>query len=134
MLEIKCILRSLEPPVNRKAEITRRVLDLLPEQDRVPFEVAMNTWWRNLRNKGGLSLTDLGLRVFKEQAELECHEFVIPRDQPISQGSLLRLDRGQQWPYHLDKKRRITFFGSREAMMMALYGNFSNYVHRLPGS
>ena len=120
--------------MNRKAEITRKVLDLLQPQHQVPFDIAMTTWWRNLRTQGGLALTDLGLKVFRDQAELECHEFVIPKDQPISQGTLLRLERGHEWPYHLDQKRRITFFGSREAMMMALYGNFSNYVHRLPGS
>ncbi len=119
--------------MNRKAEITRRVLALLPDADRPQFETAMNAWWRNLRTQGGLALTDQGLRVFKDQALLECHEFAIPRDQPISQGMLLRLDRGHEWPYHMDKKRRITFFGSREAMMMALYGNFGHYVDRLPG-
>lgn len=118
--------------MNRKAEITQRILDLLEPQHRVDFDTAMQTWWRNLRPQGGLALTDQGLKVFRDQAEIECHEFAIPKNQPISQGMLLRLDRGQEWPYHMDRRRRITFFGSREAMMMALYGDFGHYVARLP--
>ena len=118
--------------MNRKAEITKRILPLLPEQHQVKYETAMRTWWRNIREQGGLALTDQGMYVFRDLAELECHVFDIPRNQPISRGMLLRLDRGQEWPYHIDRKHRITFFGSKEAMMMALYGDFTSYVDKLP--
>jgi hypothetical protein len=118
--------------VNRKAEITRRILALLDQQHCPDFDSAMQAWWRNIRAQGGLALTDQGLKVLRDHAQLECHEFAIPKNQPISQGMLLGLDRGQQWPYHIDRRRRITFFGSREAMMMALYGDFAKYVQRLP--
>lgn len=120
--------------MNRKAEISKKILEILPEQHHVSMDSALNTWWRNIRPQGGLALTDRGLVVFRDLAEIECHEFVIPKDQLISQGMLLRLDRGQEWPYHLDRKRRITFFGSREAMMMALYGDFARYVEKLSKS
>jgi hypothetical protein len=120
--------------VNRKADITKKILELLPEQHRVSLDTAMHTWWRNIRPRGGLALTDRGLVIFQDLAEIECHEFVIPKDQMISQGMLLRLDRGQEWPYHLDRRRRITFFGSKEAMMMALYGDLGRYVDGLPKS
>ncbi len=120
--------------MNRKSEITQKILELLPDQHRVSLDTAMHTWWRNIRPQGGLALTERGLVIFKDLAEIECHEFVIPKDQMINQGMLLRLDRGQEWPYHLDRKRRITFFGSKEAMMMALFGNFNNYVDHLPKS
>jgi len=120
--------------VNRKSEITKKILELLPDSQRCSFDTAMQTWWRNLRTQGGLALTDQGLHVFRDLAELECHEFEIPRKQQISRGALLRLDRGHTWPYHIDRKNRITFFGSKEAMMMALFGNFNNYVDHLPKS
>jgi hypothetical protein len=49
---------------------------------------------------------------------------------------ILDLDRKLEWPYYLDfnarkKRRRIIFFGSREAMMAAMYGDLEPWLASL---
>jgi hypothetical protein len=54
----------------------------------------------------------------------------------VTKKIILDLDRKMEWPYYLDfnvrkKRRRIVFFGSREAMMAAMYGDLEKWLASL---
>ena len=115
----------------RRAEITRRVLEVIPVEHQIPFETAMLSWWQNLRTEGGLRLTDAGLAAFRDHADLECYTHELPTKQPLTKLMLLKLDRSITMPYYIGPRRTIVFFGSREAMMAALYGDLAKYIQNL---
>ena len=59
-----------------------------------------------------------------------------PSRSPMTKKVILDLDRKLIWPYYLDfnarkKRRRIVFFGSREAMMAAMYGDLERWLASL---
>jgi hypothetical protein len=59
-----------------------------------------------------------------------------PSRSPMTKKIILDLDRKLAWPYYLDfnarkKRRRIIFFGSREAMMAAMYGDLEQWLASL---
>jgi hypothetical protein len=115
----------------RRAEITQRVLEVIPAEHQISFETAMLHWWQNLRAEGGLRLTDAGVIAFRDHAELECYTHELPTKQPLTKLMLLKLDRSITMPYYIGPKRTIVFFGSREAMMAALYGDLAKYIQNL---
>lgn len=115
----------------RRAKITQRILEVIPAENQIPFEIAMLSWWQNLRAEGGLRLTDAGLTALRDHADLECYTHELPTKQPLTKLMLLKLDRSITMPYYIGPKRTIVFFGSREAMMAALYGDLAKYIQNL---
>jgi len=115
----------------RRAEITQRVLEVIPAEYQISFETAMLHWWQNLRAEGGLRLTDTGLIAFRDHAELECYTHELPTKQPLTKLMLLKLDRSITMPYYIGPKRTIVFFGSREAMMATLHGDIRRWLELL---
>ena len=121
---------------NRKLEIVARLINEIPEQHRESVDQAMVTWWANIRPEGGLRLTRHGYDVLKNLLEMESWEFSIedPRN-TLTKGVILDMDHKLSWPYFIDtKKKRIIFFGSREALMATMYGDLrawlDNHVSR----
>ena len=43
-----------------KRQLTEEILKTIPEESRPTIEMASKKWWVNLRDAGGLRLTDLG--------------------------------------------------------------------------
>ena len=115
----------------RRAEITRKVLAVIPAEHQISFDNAMLYWWQNLRADGGLRLTDSGVVASRDHAELECYTHELPTKQPLTKLMLLKLDRSITMPYYIGPQRTIVFFGSREAMMAALYGDLAKYIQNL---
>ena len=62
--------------VTNKEEITRKILPLIDSTEISDFDYAMKTWWVNIRNTGGLCLTALGDKVFR-QAKIECYDLIL---------------------------------------------------------
>lgn len=61
---------------------------------------------------------------------MESWEFSIenPRN-TLTKGVILDMDHKLSWPYFIDtKKKRIVFFGSREALMANLYGDLRAWL------
>jgi hypothetical protein len=112
-----------------KHKLTKRLIELLPEDHRLSIEEAMILWYTNIRNNGGFRLTKNGYQIMKilglEFWAVPLNDIKITMDKNL----LLALDRKLTYPYFIDyKKKEIIFYSSREAMMATLYGNISNWL------
>jgi hypothetical protein len=127
-------------PNRKKFDIVQRLLVDIPDALREPEDRAMITWWANIRRDGGLRLTHHGYEIMHDVLKLESwvldlsdgNDTRSSRSQ-ITKKIVLDLDRKLEWPYYIDfnarkKRRRIVFFGSREAMMAAMYGDLESWL------
>jgi hypothetical protein len=116
-----------------KHKLTKRLIELLPEDHRLSIEEAMILWYTNIRNNGGFRLTQNGLQVMKilglESWSVPLTDIKITMDKNL----LLALDRKLTWPYFIDyKKKEIIFYSSREAVMATMYGSIKNWLDNMP--
>ena len=115
-----------------KRKLTEELIKLLPEEQRISVASAVPSWWYNLRRNGGMRLTNLGYQVFVDDLELEHYSYSIDNPLLFNQQTVLNLDRKMQMPYYIESKKgipkRIVFFGSREAVMINLYGNLEQFL------
>ena len=74
-----------------KQELTRKLIDQLPGEDRPDFETAYTAWWQDWRHDTGLRLTTEG-RDLLDFLEYESHQFEIPNIIAIIPRNLLILD------------------------------------------
>ena len=119
----------------RKLEIVQGLMPRIPMEYQQSTESAMKTWWVNIRRDGGMRLTDLGYEVMHDLLRLESWELdLASHDRQIfTKRLILDLDRKLEWPYYIEvsvkrKRRRIVFFGSREAMMATMYGDLEKWL------
>lgn len=115
-----------------KHKLTNELVKQLPESCAVTAETAKNTWWFNLRKNGGMRLTSTGFQTLAKDLELEHYEYSIDDPMVFNQQIILKLDRKMQMPYYIHAvkgvPRKIVFFGSREAVMVNLYGNLQQFL------
>jgi hypothetical protein len=123
---------------SRKLEIIQRLMPQVPMEYQQSLDNAMKTWWANIRRDGGMRLTDLGYEMMHDVLKLESWGLDLSdRERVIFTKQLvLDLDRKLEWPYYIDvsvkrKRRRIVFFGSREAMMATMYGDLEQWLASL---
>jgi hypothetical protein len=119
--------------VNR-AKLTQSIYDQLPasQRDQVTLAAANELWWQDLRDDGGLRLSQHGYHVF-EELKIEKYVFSVAANTPASPAQLIALSRHVTCPYFLrmGKTPSITLFGSREATMYALYGDIKRFVQAI---
>ena len=120
---------------DRKLEIVQRLMPQVPMEHQQSIESAMQTWWANIRRDGGMRLTDLGYEIMHDVLRLESWELDLQHQDRVifTKRLILDLDQKLQWPYFIEikmkkKKRRIVFFGSREAMMATMYGDLERWL------
>ena len=120
---------------NRKLDIVLGLQEHLPLDQRQSWDQAMTTWWINIRPEGGMRLTRHGYNMLHGVLGLESWEMELgDKDgNAMTKRLILALDQKMQWPYYLDidarkKRRRIIFFGSREAMMATMYGDLQRWL------
>ena len=115
-----------------KKKLTEELVKLIPEEDRTNLSSTMHAWWFNIRRNGGMRLTTIGYQTFTEDLDLEHYSYPIDNPMLFNQQTILKLDRKMQMPYYIDvvKKipKRIVFFGSKEAVMVNLYGNLQQFL------
>ena len=115
-----------------KRKLTKELIALLPEEQRISLESAIPSWWFNLRRNGGMRLTGLGYQAFSEDLELEHYSYEIDNPLLFNQQTILKLDRKMQMPYYIHAvkgvPKKIIFFGSKEAVMINLYGNLQQFL------
>ena len=116
-----------------KHKLTKRLIELLPEDHRLSVEEAMILWYTNIRNNGGFRLTQYGLLAMKilglESWSVPLNDIKITLDKNL----LRALDRKLTWPYFIDyKKKEIVFYSSREAVMATMYGSIKNWLDNMP--
>ena len=114
-----------------KLAITRALVAQLPESFAEPVEIAVRTWWANIRKNGGLRLTEHGFYVFSRVLDLAHYDLDI-HPGPGTRRTILSLDRKLQSPYYIRVEKRIPveicMFGSREAVVAQLYGNLEKFL------
>ena len=116
-----------------KSKLTKRLIELLPEDHRITLDEAMLHWYTNIRNNGGFRLTVFGYQAMKilglESWSVELTDIKITMDKTM----LLDLDRKLTYPYFIDyKKKTIIFYSSKEAMMATMYGSIKNWLDQMP--
>lgn len=117
-----------------KAEIVRILLPLVPDTEINDFDYAMKTWWKNIRNTGGLGLTLYGDTVFKKIG-LESYDFDLGQNSYFGGiGTLIMLDKYMPCPYSFrlhDRKKHMRIYDGRVATMIMLTGDVFEYVDRI---
>ena len=115
-----------------KRKLTEELIKQLDPDSSITVKQAMHTWWFNIRKNGGMRLTGPGYTVFTQNLELTCYEFAIPDPLQFNQHVILDLDKKMQMPYYISATKgipkKIVFFGSREAVMVNLYGNLQQFL------
>ena len=115
-----------------KRKLTEELIALLEQGDCVDLKSAMTTWWFNIRRNGGMRLTSTGYSALIEDLDLEHYSYNIDDPQTFNKQLMLTLDRKMQMPYYIQAvkgiPKQIIFFGSKEAVMVNLYGNLSQFL------
>ena len=116
-----------------KSKLTKRLVELLPEDHRISLEEAMLHWYTNIRNNGGFRLTVFGYQAMKilglDSWSVKLTDIKITMDKSL----LLALDRKLTYPYFIDyKKKEIIFYSSKEAMMATMYSSIKNWLYNMP--
>lgn len=95
-------------------------------------DTALRTWWANIRESGGLRLTEAGYLVF-DSLDIERWEFEVAPRTFVVPSNLLILDKKLTCPYYikLGRKSQLIMFGSREATTLALYGDIEKFINNL---
>jgi len=115
-----------------KKKLTQQLIDMLPDDQTLSLSDAMSLWWFNLRKNGGMRLTVTGYHAFVKILELENYEYQITDPMLFNQHTMLDLDRKMQMPYYIYATKgipkKLVLFGSREAVMLNLYGNLKQFL------
>jgi hypothetical protein len=118
--------------VRNKQRLTEELIKQLDPGSGITVKQAMRTWWFNIRKNGGMRLTGPGYTVFVEQLDLARYEWPIQDPLAFNQHMILDLDRKMQMPYYIHAvkgiPKQIIFFGSKEAVMINLYGNLQQFL------
>ena len=115
---------------NRKLELVKVLLPLLPEEWQQPEHQALISWWYNIRDSGGLRLTEHGYNIMHNVLEIESWSVALDDSKKLfPKKLLLAMDRKLQWPYYINYSvKKVIFFSSREALMANLYGDLSGWL------
>lgn len=113
-----------------KQQYTEKLLDALPQEERVSLDQACKIWWTDFRDDGGMRLTQQGYDAFTIAWDLETYIFKIPPGLPARPGQLLTLKKKLNCPYFikLGKKPELVLFDSKQATMLALYGDLEKFL------
>jgi hypothetical protein len=111
-----------------KIKLTQQLLSALPPDNQISFDDAYNSWWHTKKPNSGLRLTKEGYQVFCN--DLKITEYVFESTKPFKLKDLLLLDQRLTSPYWLGGKKNISisFFGSKEAMLIQLYGDLEKFL------
>lgn len=114
-----------------KLKLTETLVALLPDAYKLSVAEARASWWYNLRNQGGLRLTQEGFETFVNVLDLEHHRVDL-NPQKFDKRLLLALDKKLQFPYfiHTEKRmaRSLSLFSSREAVLANLYNDLKKFL------
>jgi hypothetical protein len=118
--------------VRDKKRLTEELVKQLDPELGVTVKQAMHTWWFNIRKTGGMRLTTAGYQLFTKELDITRYEFAIADPLQFNQHTILKLDRKMQMPYYIQAvkgiPKQVAFFGSKEAVMVNLYGNLEQFL------
>lgn len=119
-----------------KRAITERVIKLYdPDPTERELELALSTWWANVRRNGGLGLTSAGKEAF-DLAGLDYWDIPVKIVEIIKSSTRLKLDRHIHCPWFLTGigvgkgkfQPTLRLYDSRIASMVILYGGLEAYL------
>jgi hypothetical protein len=115
-----------------KQSITKHILKGLPEDDQLTYDEACKAWWMNFREGGGMRLTNAGFMAFGT-CDLETYSFSVPTNLVAIARHLLILDKKLDCPYYIKigKNPQIVLFGSKQAVMLAMYNDLEKWLKYL---
>jgi hypothetical protein len=115
-----------------KVQLTQQILQGLPSDDCPAFDEAYAAWWIDSRAVGGMRLTTAGYQAIAT-FDIKLYVFDISAGMALLPRHLLLLDRKLDCPYYLKtgKKPQITLFGSEQALMLTMYGDFDRFMRYL---
>ena len=120
------------PDVRDKRKLTEQLVNQLDPELGYTVKSVMHSWWCNLRRNGGMRLTSTGYQALVRDLDLEHYQYSITDPMQFNQQMILDLDRKMQMPYYIHAvkgiPKKIIFFGSREAVMVNLYGNLQQFL------
>ena len=115
-----------------KLEFTQQAIEKLGRDTEWLTEHGLRFWWRNVRGDG-LQLSITGYSIFR-QAGFESFAFEL-QNSNLSSRALLVMDRKitQPWAFVRNRtgKPSLVLFGSADAMMLTLYGDFAAWIKSL---
>ena len=118
--------------VRNKKKLTEELVNQLDPELGYTVKRSIHTWWFNIRNNGGMRLTTAGYRAFCDELDLTHYEFPINDPHAFNQQLILEMDSKLQMPYYISATKgipkKIIFFGSKEAVMINLYGDLKKYL------
>lgn len=132
---------------SRKEKITNIILDQLPNSSTfktIPAEKTLMRWWVTGRTSNNLRLTDEGKQAF-DLAEIEFYDFPLFTDQQLKdikakqktifEGSKFTVKlKKVDCPFYIGmrtnqtKSAYIRVYDSKTAMLIGLYGSFTDYL------
>jgi hypothetical protein len=89
----------------------------------------MLAWYVNIRESGGLRLTEQGYQTLS-QGGITSYRFAVTEKRWLSKRMLLYLDRRMRYPYYIEKSG-LVMFSSRDAVMLNLYGDIKQWLATL---
>jgi hypothetical protein len=115
--------------MSNKSQLTQQLLEQLGIDPRPQLDQAMRDFWYNVKADGSWRLTQAGHDALVSLG-FDQHTFDVPNRMPVIPRHLLILDRKLTQPYfiRIGKRPGLTLFGSREAMMYAMYGNLDKFL------
>lgn len=118
-----------------KLKLTERLVEELPEEFKESVDLALKTWWINIRKNGGMRLTEHGFYVLSRVLNLAHYGIEvkpITNKRVILTRIILTLDRKLQMPYYIEVVKhvpvKVYMFGSREAVAAQLYGDIEKFL------
>jgi hypothetical protein len=115
-----------------KTVVTQQLITKLGSSICLSVEQALKEWWVNIRDSGGMRLSEAGYIVFNT-LEIQRWEYDLQEHKPLTPRLYLALDQKLTCPYYIHdrKSARLILFGSQEAMMLSLYGDLDQYIKML---
>jgi len=115
-----------------RQQLTQELVSRLDTDHSVTVDIAMKTWWYNIRANGGFRLTVKGYQMLVQVLKLEHYRFEHATPWVFAT-TLLDMDRKIQSPYYIQHptpgcKSVVVIFGSAEAVMISLYGDFKRWL------
>lgn len=115
--------------MRNKVEITTALIKQYTVDNKPGLNWALTNWWQNTRANGGMRLSQTGHLAF-QKLQIKYYQFEIPKAQ-LRPKLLLLLDQRLQNPYYILSSRQkpvIYFYGSKEALMVNLYGDLERFL------